>query len=569
MRRRPAGERDAGFTLIEVMVAMTILALAAMAAVPLLISGAAAGNAAKLHTQAKNLAQLRVEKMRDLQFHVERQNGPYVDLLDQYYTSRSTSVTTRTFGAETSKGQWVGTGPTSSWEPATPFYRVTVASMPGYPKFTQVIDTQFLKHDGSVVPASAFPNYDSQAEANDTPPSFLLGITVMTTWTVKSQTKSFRYYTRIADGRGTQSLLTSQARTEAVRVTSGDPTGHALTADVATATANGSLTTGSAASIEMQAGRANDGAATNIVAANWLARAPSGYSAGNSSATSVSTGAGCGWAAFGSSDVQNYTATISNGLPLVPANVGTNSPPSVQSSSALVANGSNPCGLFSFNNGTTGYALPFAPGSQLVVVPDPGGNGREVVASAWVRATDAVTSPHSVTSGGTAKTGQAVQILPGLGFVTDGKGLVDVTLASSSISCGGTVTAGSPQVQSSAGSYSVTVDYWRATDTLGGGSRVSTTYNWSSADAPSADPLAALDPTTIVVYQLGTTVYHLSDFITSWSMLRSITEGSTNGVHSLDGIVSLATVPLRGTSDPASSIGVQVGRLSCVADDNR
>ena len=38
--------------------------------------------------------------MRDLQFHVERQNGPYVDLLDQYYTNRSTAAVTRTFGAE-------------------------------------------------------------------------------------------------------------------------------------------------------------------------------------------------------------------------------------------------------------------------------------------------------------------------------------------------------------------------------------------------------------------------------------------------------------------------------------
>lgn len=548
---------------------MTVLALAATAAVPLLISGASAANYAKLHTQAKNLAQLRVEKMRDLQFHVERQNGPYVDLLDQYYTNRSTTAVTRTFGAESSTGQWVGSGTPASWEPAVPFYRVSVSSLPGYPKFTQVVDTQFLKHDGTPVAASLFASYDSQTEANDGPPSFLLGVTVMTTWNVKGMAKSFKYYTRIADGRGTVSLLTSQAKAEALRVTSGDPAGKALAADVAVSTANGSLTTGSASSIETRAGLASDGVNPDVVAANWLARAPSAFTAGTASSGAVSTGASCGWAAFGQSDVQNYTAAITSGQPLVPANVDSASPPANQASSGLVANGANPCGLFSFNNGTSTFSLPVAPSATVVRIPDMGGNARVVTGSSWVRATDVATSPHTVSSGGSARSAQPIQILPGLPFVTDGKGLVNVTLTSSSLSCLSSVTAGSPQAQSSAGSYTVTVDYWQATNSLGGGSRVSTTYTWSSSDPASADPLAALAPTGIVVYQLGTATYRLSDFIGSWSLVRSITEGATNGVHALDGVFSLATVPLRGAVEPASSVGVQIGRLSCVADDNR
>jgi prepilin-type N-terminal cleavage/methylation domain-containing protein len=581
LRRRRHDGPDAGFTLIEVMVALTVLALAAMAAVPLLIGGAAAANSAKLHTQAKNLAQLRVEKMRDLQFHVERQNGPYVDLLDQYYTSRSTTTVTRTFGAETSTGQWVGSGTPASWEPSVPFYRVTVAALPGYSNFSQVIDTQFLKGDGTLVDAASFAGYDSQVEASDGPPSFLMGVTVLTSWTFKGQTKSYKYYTRIADGRGMNSLLTSQAKAEAVRVTSGDPSGKALNADVATATANGSLTTGSASSIEVRGGLASDGVSSDVVGANWLARAPSGYSAGALSSGAVSAGGSgpCGWAAFGASNVQNATAAITGGVPLVPANVDGASPPANQASAALIANGSNPCGLFSFNNATTTYSLPATPGSALVRIPDPGGSAREVVSSAWVRASDALANPHTVGSGAATQTSRRVEILPGLvaagqptSFIADGRGLVNVTLTSSSITCGASVTAGSPQSQSAAGSYNVTVDYWVATNATGGGARTSTTFPWSSADAASADPLASLLPSSIVVYQNGATTYLLSDFISSWSLLRSVTEGATNGVHSLDGVLSLATVPLRsvgGVPDPTSSVGVQVGRLSCVADDNR
>ena len=155
-------------------------------------------------------------------------------------------------------------------------------------------------------------------------------------------------------------------------------------------------------------------------------------------------------------------------------------------------------------------------------------------------------------------------------FVTDGKGLVNVTLTSSSLSCLSSVTAGSPQAQSSAGSYTVTVDYWRATNSLGGGSRVSNTYTWSSSDPASADPLAALAPTGIVVYQLGSDDVlprRTSSVPGRWSgpspkAPRTACTPSTESSRS-------RPCPCAARPRPASSVGVQVGRLSCVADDNR
>ena len=48
-------------------------------------------------------------------------------------------------------------------------------------------------------------------------------------------------------------------------------------------------------------------------------------------------------------------------------------------------------------------------------------------------------------------------------------------------------------------SWSVTIDYWQATDSSGHGQRVTLpTYNWNSGSGNgSADPLAAVDPEEI------------------------------------------------------------------------
>lgn len=564
---RLAGRREAaGFTLVEVMVAMVVLALGAAAVVPVLVLGSRTANLAKLHTQAKNLAQERLERMRDLQFHVERQNGPFVDLIDQYYTNLVTTATTRSIGGESTTGQWVSSGTVKPGEPALPFYRVTFPSITGYPQFSQVVDSQFLVLNGTAAPASLFPSYDSQVEAYDGPPTLLLGVTVLTTWTVNGKQRTYSSYTRIADSRGTATLLTSRGSAELLRVTSATPGGAALAVDVASAVADGSLSTGSAASGSTRAGLAQDSINPDTLAANGLSLAPSGVTSGTASRGQVVAGSGtCGWASFGRSDVQGLPASLSTGVPQVPSDVGTGG----LISAGLNANGGNSCQLFSFNNQstTTDPLLQLNASAPLVRIPDPTGNSRVAFGSSWVNASTIAAIPHTVTSGGAASSAAPVQIFPGLPFVTDGRGLVNVTLNSSSLSCAATVSAGT-QVQSSAASYSITVDYWKSSDATGGGSRVSTTYTWNSA-SPSADPLASVPPSSINVYQNGTTVLKLSDYIGSWGLLRAVGEGATNGVHSLNGIFTAATTPVRGAADPASSVGIQLGLLSCVADDAR
>jgi len=77
-----------------------------------------------------------------------------------------------------------------------------------------------------------------------------------------------------------------------------------------------------------------------------------------------------------------------------------------------------------------------------------------------------------------------------------------------------------------------------------------------------------VNPASIVVYQNGATTLRLSDYIASWGTARSVVENSASGVHQLSGIVALSTRPVR-PNDILSAVGVQLGNLSCVADDQR
>ena len=573
--RRPLihrGNRDRGFTLIELVVAIAVVALAAAGTVPLLIAGMQAALASELNTQAKNLAQQRFESMRDLQFHVDRQNGPFVDLLDIYYTSLSTTPTSRSRANEVEVGHWVSGG-ASSPHPAGAFYEVTVAALPGHANFSQTIDTQFLQSTGTALPAAYLAGYDSQSEGHDQPPTLLVGATVITTWGDHGRSHSYVSYSRIADGRGLVSSLASQASGELLRVSSTGPAGNTLTVDVATAQASGSQSTGSAATADARALQATDAAGTDYTAAAGLATSPSsGASLSSPMAGFTAAGGGdCGWVGAGPTQVTDVTAATTGGLPQVPSDVDTGAPPVHQLSAQLTSGGNNACGIFGFANQSASYSstLLLSTDAPLVRIANDPQNNVVASGSAWVNASAITAVPHTVTSGASAAATKRVQLFPGAGFVTDGLGVVDVRLSQATIACASSVSGGLA-TPSASGSWSVTVDYWNATDTTGHGQRVSLpTYTWNSASGTgSADPLAAIDPSTIVVYQNGSTVLHLSDYIASWSTDRSIVENAGSGVHQLSGIVSVSTQPVR-PGDQLSAVGVQIGNLSCVADDER
>jgi prepilin-type N-terminal cleavage/methylation domain-containing protein len=568
--RRLTGE-DAGFTLVEILVAITLLAIAAGGAVPLLIIGMKAAATSRFNTQAKNLAQQRFESMRDLQFHVDRQNGPFVDLLDIYYTNLTTTPTTRTRAGETEVGKWVNVA-TPSPAPARPFYQVSIASLPGSPGFSQTIYTQFLNAAGNVMPSTTFTSYNSQSEGNDQPPALMVGVTLVTTWADHGVSHSYTAYTRISDSRGLVSSVASQGTAEFLRLSSTGLTGNALTVDLAKADASGGQSTGSAAAAQIRAFEAVDSIGTDYLGATGVATSPNGSTNQNSPVGVIPANSGtCGWVGVGPSQVSDLTATTAGGLPKVPSDVDTNSPPTHQVAAQVTSSGNGPCEIFGFSNQSTSYSsnLRLSNNVPLVRIRNDPGNLVVVSGSAWVNATSGNSLTHSVTAGANTYSTKRLQLFPGADFVADGAGVVDINLQSASIACSSAVSNGSVN-QSATGSWRVTIDYWRATDTAGHGERVTLPqFTWNSAsDSGSADPLAALDPTGIVTYANGGTTLKLSDYISSWNTARTITENPNSGVHHLDGIVSVTTQAVR-QDDIISALGLQLGNVSCVADDNR
>jgi prepilin-type N-terminal cleavage/methylation domain-containing protein len=146
--RRRRRDSDDGFTLVEVLIAMGLASVILVATAPALLGMISSTLTVKLDSQAKNLAQERLEELRDLRFHVDRQNGPYLDLLDIYYTNATSSspVKSLTVGGTTLTGQYVTSGATTAGEPAFPFYRTTTGAIAGFPGFTQVVDASRRSH---------------------------------------------------------------------------------------------------------------------------------------------------------------------------------------------------------------------------------------------------------------------------------------------------------------------------------------------------------------------------------------------------------------------------------------
>src|SRR6476659_6399011 len=123
---------------------MGLTMLVLVTTLPALIAMLKSSVVTKQDTRGKNLTQERVEQLRDLRYHIDRQNGPFLDLLDIYYTNASTSAgaTTISAGGNTLVGSYVSTGAAANGEPAAPFYRTTIAALSGAANYRQTIDAQ-------------------------------------------------------------------------------------------------------------------------------------------------------------------------------------------------------------------------------------------------------------------------------------------------------------------------------------------------------------------------------------------------------------------------------------------
>lgn len=554
--------------------ALTIFSIVAVAALPLVLLGIKAASRAEVQTLAKDLSQLRIERIRNLPYQVDRQNGPFVDLLDRYYTDAS-GTPSDSVDEAFCRGQYLANAAGPVGAPTGPAYRVTCTAfdadkMKEFKGYSQVIYLQFLTR--TTVPVTPPTTYDSQTTGKDTAPSPLVGLTVLTNWVKTGQTGTLRTYTEIADARSNEPLIATQAQAVALRVSSNFvdtvnvvPQNRNLVAQAGVVKADGSLTSGSVASVQAAGISLDHVGPDNAVVEQRTGSVASttaptvGDPAGSASEVSaVGVGAGtstnatwlgCGWGWGGKTAYGNVSAATSSGLPVVPSNnaadVTAGTATTAKSGLLNTGNGCNSY-AFGFRNWLTvpTYALNLSAVQPLVYIKDPTGGGGSLaggraLGEVSVTGTDIVTVPHTASATARARV-STVHMLP---TTERPNGLVTATLTSSKVVCKSGVAV--------SGAYSLDV-------TWPGGS---TTINYASGGGSTP----SLPAPSSISFTDGGFTRTLANYL-EWSVSDGVEQSNTSGAQSIDQVFLLTS--------PASVVGpggvsVQLGSLSCNASDDR
>lgn len=538
---------------------MTLFALVSTAAVSMFIMGMKASLVVKLDTGAKSLTQERIEKMRNLTYHIAHQASGFnpPDLLDIYYRTSLTNagpivgeVVPAGYVPATSTG---ATYRLAEEPPAGAFYRYVEDPVSGFSKYKQYVATQFIDTTGTAVTPQS--GYNSQAlSPADEAPSPTLGVTVVTKWKAGTLSKNYSVYTRLSDAQPAAAQITIQGRMAAVHVQTATDTTTRLVAEAGVLGLDGSLTTsgraaasGVAASAALSSGLRVDGAVASVNVPP--AAASVGASAGDQD---LNDGIG-DVVEFNASSLSNVGASLTSSMPQAA---------SAASPVTSVLNGSGGQVFKLTNHPSPESRLQIATGQPMLWISS-GGPGNAATSTGYMASTSGGT--HNATTVLTAQT-KYVSLLPTT-FAPDG--IVRVKLTSATVNC--TSNGATPAVT---GSYAAEVQFLR--------------YNPSGLGSYSYQTLAVDDTASVLTPALLTTVQvgfdpvtgsplMLSDYILNWSNATDIA-GSAQVISDGDGIqldtpglVSLETVATRfsGVADATSTIGLQLGAFSCVAEDNR
>lgn len=535
-----------------------ILGVLIATVLPGMVAGIRAGDLARTNTQARGLAQAELERMRNLPFHLARDAGEFIDVLDHYFPDRTKPTGAVTCG---SAERWTVPAPSWSgyvepgdtrcdWEPATgAFYRqvrpaAAGAANPDTTDFVVVTDTRFLTDatPASVVAPPA--DYSHAFTGRDTPPASQLGVTV----TVFPRNGSTRAPVTSATQIGRQSISPPRAGST-VSVT---------TLEVGTTTVDGLPLSLSAGVLDLSTSLTGSSEARGVLSATLtglgtgqqaagadlsLVAPPDSSAPATSKAPAALDASGCALACWGTTLQSGGTVRASDALP------GVGSP-----TSALTASVSD-----HVNNGISvaqGQGAAYRPGLALaapLVRMEPGGGVKSGVASScataetgstvrvtaggWLRTTSPTDStPTLVEACGTGRAAP-VAVLP-TGFAPEG--VLRVRLVGASARC---AVSGGAHTASATYDYSVRVERWSP-----GG------YVDLVTLTPGAtDPLAGMPPAS---FDLGGG-RTLADYVASWSSVRTSDIVQQQGVGTarvdVPGILRLTTQPLRDLPSAAPS----------------
>ena len=570
---------------------MVLFAIVASAAMGMFVTGMKASLVVRLDTGAKALTQERIEMMRNLTYRIPFAASPAAnppDFLDTYYTTSLMAAPNISAGAVSAgyvSAARVGPSARLPEEPqAGAFYRFVQPQVPGFSKYTQSVATQFISPTGDALAPDA--GYNSQAlSPADEAKSPYVRLAVTTKWTAGRLSKSYTVSSRLSDGQPAPAQLTIQGRITAVSVKTATAASYSastaswtspvnLAVSAAAISMDGSLTTGG------QVTATADGALATLSPGGRLDGATAAVSvppagstqAANAGAQSLTDAGGTVVASLAATSVQNVSASLTESMPFIASST---------SPVRATVGGSGPGGhgLAVRNNAAGQVHLQLHSTKPQAYLAD---GADTAVATGFVSTVKG--AAHKVTAGMTARSG-TVALLPTT-FAPDG--LVQVELVSSSVTCESNGAA--PTVT---GAYSANVRYMTYTPAvINNGVAVPATYAYSptmTVGTASAVKLTEAMLTSSVATggkQVGVTPtglpLWLGDYIRSWSSRDSVAAAGQPLKKSvqldLAGLVSVETVATRHDaaitdatkrSDPTSTIGLQLGSISCVAEDMR
>lgn len=545
---------EGGFGLVEIMIAMTIFAIVSLSTAPMLIGGLQAGRAAQLNLQGKALAQERLELMRNLPFHVARQNGQYLDVLDIYF--RDLQPTGALAPGDTCNGG-------RSYDGSTWTYSCAIRDLgTDYPGFRQVVRATFLDFQRNTVRPPTSPAYSSQVAGVDAPVSTLLGVAVTTTWSQGAKQSSYTLRSQITNAQPAESALRASLGAKALSVTSSLSNGDVLQFEGGLLDSEGSLTTGSSASLSVVAARAGLSSGLAKSGALLSLTAPPLAQGSSPTGTGQMLDGTCALACFSQTAVTgNQDVTVALGQP----QVSSAGDPVLGS---LRRTGSNTYRGFSYNNATSAELDPQLRLAGTMVSAGVGSTTEVLSGAGYLDATG--TGANAVRSAGTVRL-PVLQLFP-----TDfaPQGVVQVTLGQASLSCTSGGGAGSVVAD-----WAGEVRYWQQTGVDSAGTATGSYV--SHALAPGAAALPLPEQTAVLkadpaVSGLAPGDVPLSRWVQSWSALtNSASAVESSGQRStgkVNAVVSLLSAPTRlvgGLVDETSAVNLSVGALSCHAEDNR
>lgn len=605
MRRRlRLATSDEGFTLIEVLVALVVFALVGSAAIGMLIAATRASLVAKMDTGAKNLAQERIEQLRNLPFHIDHNTGATAesdDLLDIYFKAySSTNAACKTTGfvrggtATSSANPPAGSVRCTYFgDPASgDFYRVAFTPVPGYPRYQQYVALQFLGPSGAAGAAYDVPTtYNTQGDPTtaDQPPSNLVGARVTTLWTVGSTSKKSSIFNLISQGRPATTSVSFSSQAAALSVVARLSDGTGLTSQAGLLNIDGAATRNTVASTTAQGVYATFEPGDRINGSCAIASSSGATSACQSpSSTGLSLKDAFNnlFATFGSSTTSGTAQSTASSLPQVGTADSSGNPTSLVYAS-LDSTGSAPDvggqTIYGVNNlapsgGYYGDAALKIGGSKPIVYIDKAANSSSTVcgnasnpaiAGKSVVSAAVFSAGYGTTVGGVghfASSCVASQVLGLRLFPTTfaPQGILQIDFSDQLIcrTNGGAYSGSNPNGGRGLVSYSGTVRVWNYSTSAWG----------SPVSFGSGTTLAAAVPLSTVVYP-GLTI---GNYIASWGSASAaeltagtVVDQDNNAVTmNYDSLVRISSTALK-TGDPNSSFGLLLGNSTCRVEDNR